>query len=262
LFRSALRNEKPDETVIINSDHLHNDGDMITSRNSLQPAIGVPAVLLFLLRKLFGEYHSDKSKTSTPQYVCCSLPVACRVTAKVAIGDNAVIWRRSPALDELSYNRTYLLWSSETSMSVPQTRATFGKSRGACVAARGEIGECDADLGEDKCVAGGVGIDGCSHWHSGDGGRAPRVLLLAWLLISATVTIGSIFSTSSSTSFMEALRPPASRSFAACLRRRRAGRSHSHAVIVIRANKAATPPTAMTARTEVDMPPTDAAMFG
>jgi hypothetical protein len=49
-------------------------------------------------------------------------------------------------------------------------------------------------------------------------------------------------------------------SLAAFLRLRRAGRSHNHAVIVMRAKRPPIPDTAMTAMTEVETPPTDAVM--
>jgi hypothetical protein len=133
-----------------------------------------------------------------------------------------------------------------------ERRKRFPQSCAVCKGSRGE------------CVADGSIIDACSHWHNGDCARGARVLWLGWLfrlLISLTDTAGSFFSTSVSTSFMDALLPPACRSLAACLRRRRAGKSHNHAVIVIRAKRAPTPATEMTARTEVDMPPTDAVMM-
>jgi hypothetical protein len=119
---------------------------------------------------------------------------------------------------------------------------------------------CTVCEGSGECIADGGIIDGHSHWHSGDCARGARVLLLGWLFrlwVSVTDTAGSFFSTSTSASFMDALHLPVSRSLVACLRRRRAGKSYNHAVIVIRAKRAPTPATEMTARTEVDMPPMD-----
>jgi hypothetical protein len=75
-------------------------------------------------------------------------------------------------------------------------------------------------------------------------------------LTSVIDTIGSFFSTS--TSFMIGLFLPLP--FAAFLRRKRVGRSQQNAVMVMRARIAATPPTAITARTAVERPPIDAVM--
>jgi hypothetical protein len=115
---------------------------------------------------------------------------------------------------------------------------------------------CEGRRGD--CVAVRGDMDGCSHWHTGDGARVPLLVWLIWLLTSVTDMVGSVFSTSASTSFIPGLCLPPS--LAAFLRRRRAGSAHSHAVITMRAKRPPTPATAMTAMTELETLPTNAVM--
>jgi hypothetical protein len=198
---------------------------------------------------------------------CSSLEEAARrrrcTTSKLPRRNTCLSFRviRSSVVTKLAIKADIAVWSRSYYFGRDVEQLTL------CALHFGETQEfpqmCAVREGSGECVADRGIIDGYSHWHSGDFARGARVLLLGWffrLLISVIDTTGSSFSTSTSISFMDALRPPASRSLAACLRRRRAGKSHNHAVIVIRARRAPTPATEMTARTEVDMPPTDVVM--